>query len=58
MQTFLSLRNTLEILVNRGVTVVKSAGNDNVDAFDDRANRALGAIIVGGTTRYDSRYVG
>lgn len=50
-----SLRDALEGVVNSGVVMVKSAGNSNIDAFEDRANRAAGAIIVGASDRYDYR---
>lgn len=45
----------MEGVVNSGVVMVKSAGNTNVDAFQDRGNRAYGAIIVSATNRFGAR---
>jgi subtilisin family serine protease len=47
--------NAIDGVIRSGVAVTKAAGNDNGDAFQDRGNRAAGSIIVGASTRYDSR---
>lgn len=55
MPNCFSVRDALDGLVNNNVVTVKSAGNQNQDAFQDRGNRSAGSIIVGATNRYDSR---
>lgn len=50
-----SVRDALDGLVNNNVVAVKSAGNNNQDAFQDRANRSAGSIIVGATDQFDNR---
>lgn len=51
------VRDALEGVVNSGVVMVKSAGNLNVDAFQDRGNRAVGLIVVSATDRNGERAV-
>lgn len=48
-------RDALQGVVQSGVVMVKSAGNDGVDAYQDRGNRAVGLIVAGASTPYDSR---
>lgn len=50
-----SVRDAMEGVVRAGVTMTKSAGNENYDAYEDRANRAAGAIVVGATDYDDQR---
>lgn len=52
-----SVRDAIDGLIVANILVVKSAGNNNVDAFDDRSNRSPGAVIVGGTDALDARAV-
>jgi len=49
------MRDALEGAMSWGVIAIKAAGNDGVDAFQDRANRARGLIVVGASDRYDQR---
>jgi aqualysin 1 len=49
------VRDAMYALVSANMVVVKSAGNNNVDAYDDRANRTPGILVVGGTTTSDQR---
>jgi subtilisin family serine protease len=42
-----AVRDALQALVNNGITVVKSAGNGNRDAYEYRPNRVYPAFIVG-----------
>src|SRR3546814_8245556 len=49
------VRDALEGVASSGVAVTKAAGNENRDAFEDRGNRAVGAMIVGATTAFDQR---
>ncbi len=51
------MRNALEGAIAAGVIAIKAAGNDNVDAYQDRANRAQGLIVVGASDRNDNRSV-
>ena len=50
-----STRDALEGVIQSGVVMVKSAGNDSVDAFEDRSNRAAGLILAGAIDRSDYR---
>lgn len=50
-----AVRDAIEGVASAGVAITKSAGNVNGDAFDDRGNRAVGAIVVGASTWYDYR---
>lgn len=50
-----SVRDAIDALVAANTLVFKAAGNNNVDAFDDRGNRSAGAVIVGGTDQFDAR---
>lgn len=50
-----SVRDAVEGLINSGVAMTKSAGNSNFDAFEDRVNRANGAIIASATDRVGQR---
>jgi|GEM_PF-821268 len=50
-----SVRDAIEGVVNAGITMVKSAGNEDYDAYQDRGNRAVGAIIVGASDYSDRR---
>lgn len=50
-----SVRDAMEGVIAAGIVVTKSAGNDPYDAYDDRANRAANAIIVGASDYYDRR---
>lgn len=52
-----AVRNALEGVIGAGVVAVKAAGNDNVDAFQDRANRARGLIVVGASDQNDTRSI-
>ena len=45
----------IENTIRAGVHVTKSAGNAPYDGWDDRANRAYGAIIVGASDYFDRR---
>jgi len=49
------IRNALEGAIAAGVVAVKAAGNDAVDAYQDRGNRAQGLIVAGATDRFDNR---
>lgn len=49
------VRDAMEGVVNSGVVMVKSAGNSDFDAYQDRGNRAAGAIIVSATDRFGQR---
>jgi subtilisin family serine protease len=49
------VRDAMEGVVNSGVVMVKSAGNSDYDAYQDRGNRANGAIIVSATDRFGRR---
>ena len=51
------VRDAIYSLVSANIVVVRSAGNDNVDAYEDRANRTPGILVVGGTTVSDQRAV-
>ena len=51
------VRDAIYSLVSANIVVVRSAGNDNVDAYEDRANRAPGILVVGGTTVSDQRAI-
>ncbi len=48
-------RNAIEGAIASGVITIKAAGNEYVDAYQDRANRAKGLIIVGATTNADDK---
>ena len=50
-----SIRDAIDALVNFNILVFKSAGNENVDAFEDRGNRSAGSVVVGGIDRNDAR---
>ena len=50
-----AVRDAIDQLVASNVLVFKSAGNANVDAFDDRSNRSLGSVVVGGANANDFR---
>jgi subtilisin family serine protease len=51
-----AVRDAIEqLIVGGNVLVFKAAGNDNVDAFMDRGNRAPSAVIVGATDATDAR---
>ena len=49
------VRNALEGAIAAGVIAIKSAGNENVDAYQNRANRARGLIVVGASNQNDTR---
>lgn len=50
-----SVRDAMDALVAIDILVFKAAGNDSIDAFQDRANRSAGSVIVGATTWSDAR---
>lgn len=50
-----SIRDAIDALVNFNILVFKSAGNENVDAFEDRGNRSAGSVVVGAIDRNDAR---
>lgn len=50
-----SIRDAIDGAIRAGVTFVKSAGNENVDASLDRANRSLNEIVVAATESNDYR---
>ena len=49
------VRDALEGVIRAGVVMVKAAGNDGVDAYQKRGNRAQGLIVVGSSTRNDNK---
>ena len=53
-----SIRDAIQGALDYGVPVVKAAGNQGVDAFNDRGNRADLSIVVGATQEDGSRRIG
>lgn len=49
------VERAVERVIAAGITMAKSAGNDNVDAFQDRANRPTDLIVVGALNHTDGR---
>jgi subtilisin family serine protease len=49
------VRDAIEGVIRAGVVVVKAAGNDDIDAYQKRGNRAQDLIVVGSSNRWDYR---
>lgn len=44
-----AVRDAINNVANSGITFVKAAGNDGIDAFQDRSNRGTNELVVGAT---------
>lgn len=54
MPNCFSVRDAMDALIAANILVFKAAGNDSVDAFQDRANRSAGSVIAGGVAPFDA----
>ena len=50
-----SVETATASVIAHGITAVKAAGNENIDAFQDRGNRPAGLIVVGASDQTDGR---
>lgn len=52
------MRDAIQVALDNGIPVVKAAGNDGVDAFNDRSNRAPYSVVVGAIQSDGARRTG
>lgn len=50
-----STEDAVTRVIGAGIPMIKSAGNNNVDAFQDRGKRPTGLTVVGATDENDGR---
>lgn len=50
-----AVRDAIDGLLNVDILVFKSAGNNDLDAWQDRANRAARSVVLGATDQFDWR---